>query len=159
MNVVAADVTHAGDDGSEVDRIGVARGDRVHVGTIANDRSGPPPSENRHDSMPSHARADLKPHPAEMLRDERGGSRFLAGDIGVAMDVAPDLDQGVPAGAKARVDLAVERRASAGGGWRGRGCRGVVRENRRAKGERGEHGEHGAREPGAPPQPNVGNRA
>ncbi|MBE1488312.1 hypothetical protein [Plantactinospora soyae] len=66
---------------------------RVHVGPVGDRSAAARAGEHPDDPVPADARGDVETGGAKAPGNQLGGSLFLAGDLGVPVDVTAQLDQ------------------------------------------------------------------
>jgi hypothetical protein len=85
VQVVAADVKHAWHERAVVAPGWLLHRHRVHVGAVADDRTGQRAMQDADDAVAADPGPDLEIERAELLRDGIRGPRFGERQLGVAM--------------------------------------------------------------------------
>ena len=115
VRVVAAGVLHAGVLALVGDVVPLLDGQGVEVGAHGHHRARPPALQDADDARLGHGMPDLEAEGAQALRHELARADLAVAQLGMAMDVAPGLDEGGSQGLRGGADL----RVGGGGGGGG----------------------------------------
>ena len=97
MDVVTADVPHAGDLRAERDRVGGRVAHRVHVRPVGDHGARAAAAQDPYHPVSTHPGTHLETEAAQVGGHDAGGSLLLARRLRVPMQVPPHLDQvGLP---------------------------------------------------------------